>query len=141
MQRSFQSKTDLVDGENLSCDGTEEGRLPCATLSPNILFKVASQGHCAVKVVTLCQSREKRYNLCSQEGLGARRKLFQNQKETIWKCKRKWRSLEWIGFLCRGKGILSPLMVPELHLLYKKSRDRPVHQEGLSPPHDYCSIF
>lgn len=38
--------------KNLSYDGTEESRLLCATISPNILFKVASWGH-AVKVVTL----------------------------------------------------------------------------------------
>lgn len=79
---------------NLFCDGTEESRLLCATVSPNFLFKVASQGH-TVKVVTLSQSREKRCRLCSQKGLGTRRKMFQNEKGTIWKCKRKWRC--WSG--------------------------------------------
>lgn len=36
---------------------------------------------------------------------------------------KKMEMLEWIGFLCRGRGILSPLMVPELHLLPKKGKE------------------
>lgn len=88
--------------KNLPCDGPEESRLLCAAVSPNILFKVASQGR-AVKVVALSQSREKRCRLCSQKGLGARKKMFQNKKGTIWKCKRKWRCWSGLDSFAEGE--------------------------------------